>query len=56
MSITKFSDYDEVIKKANDNNYGLAAGIVTKNTETYLKIAHALRTGTVWVNCYDILQ
>jgi len=35
MSIFKFSDYDEVIKRANDTNYGLAAGIVTSNIETY---------------------
>jgi len=35
MSIFKFSDYDEVIARANDTNYGLAAGIVTKDIETY---------------------
>ncbi len=29
MSILKFKDYDEVIKRANDTMYGLAAGIVT---------------------------
>jgi len=35
MSILKFSSYDEVIKRANDTNYGLAAGIVTNDIETY---------------------
>lgn len=29
MSILKFKDYDEVIERANDTNYGLAAGLVT---------------------------
>jgi len=35
MSILKFKDYDEVIKRANETCYGLAAGIVTKSIETY---------------------
>lgn len=35
MSILKFSDYDEVIKRANDTAYGLGAGIVTNSVETY---------------------
>jgi len=35
MALFKFKDYDEVIKRANDSNYGLGAGIVTKNIETY---------------------
>ena len=56
MSILKFKTYDEVIERANDSNYGLGAGVVTRSTETYLKIANALRTGCVWVNCYDVLQ
>lgn len=56
MSIFKFKDYDEVIKRANDTQYGLAAGIVTKNTQTYLKLANAIRAGTVYVNCYDVFD
>jgi acyl-CoA reductase-like NAD-dependent aldehyde dehydrogenase len=35
MQIAKFKDYDEVIKRANDTCYGLAAGIVTPNIELY---------------------
>jgi acyl-CoA reductase-like NAD-dependent aldehyde dehydrogenase len=31
MSILKFDSYDEVIKRANDTNYGLAAGVITKD-------------------------
>jgi aldehyde dehydrogenase (NAD+) len=53
MSILKFKTYDEVIERANENNYGLGAGVVTKCTDTYIKLANALRTGTVWINCYD---
>ena len=35
MSILKFKDYDEVIKRANDRRFGLGAGIVTNSIETY---------------------
>jgi len=56
MSIFKFKDYDEVIKRANATEYGLAAGIVTKSTETYLKLANAIRAGTIYVNCYDVFD
>lgn len=56
MSILKFKDYDEVIKRANDNMYGLGAGIVTNSIETYQKLAHGIRAGTIYVNCYDIFD
>jgi len=49
----KFKTIDEVITRANNSNYGLAAGVVTKSTDNYLKIANALRVGTMYVNCYD---
>jgi aldehyde dehydrogenase (NAD+) len=53
MSILKFKSVDEVIQRANNSNYGLGAGIVTKNGETALKFANGLRAGTVYVNCYE---
>ncbi len=49
----KFNDYDEVIEEANDTEYGLAAGVVTSNIETFQKLANAIRAGTVYINCYD---
>lgn len=56
MQILKFSDYDEVIERANDTQYGLAAGIVTESMETYQKLANAIRAGTIYVNCYDVFD
>ena len=53
MPLFKFSDYDEVIDRANDTQYGLAAGVVTKDIERAIHITNALRAGTIWVNCYD---
>ena len=56
MSIMKFKDMDEVIKRANATHYGLGAGVVTKDLEKALHLVNALRVGTVYVNCYDVLQ
>lgn len=52
LSILKFSDYDEVIRRANDSCYGLGAGIVTRSIDLYQKLCHGIRAGTVYVNCY----
>ena len=56
MSIMKFKDINEVIDRANNSQYGLGAGIVTKNIDNALKISNALRAGTVYVNCYDVFD
>ncbi len=56
MSILTFSDYDEVIKRANDTQYGLAADIVTKPIKTDQKLANGIRAGTIYVSCYDVIQ
>jgi len=53
MSIIKFKDMGEVIRRANSNCYGLAAGVVTNDIKKALTFAHNPRAGTVWVNCYD---
>jgi len=56
MSIMKFKTVDEVIQRANNSNYGLGAGVVTRNIDNALKISNALRAGTVYVNCYDVFD
>lgn len=56
MSILKFKDVDEVIRRANNSMYGLGAGVVTRSVENAIKIANGLRTGTVYVNCYDVFD
>ena len=56
MSIIKFKDVDEVIRRANRSIYGLAAAVWTRDLSKAHKIAHALKAGTVWVNCYDVFD
>jgi len=54
MPIFKFKTVDEVIKRANNSKYGLAAGIVTQNIDNAIKISNGLQSGTVYVNCYHV--
>jgi len=56
MSILKFKTIDDVIQRANASQYGLGAGVVTRSVDNALKIANGLRTGTVYVNCYDVFD
>jgi acyl-CoA reductase-like NAD-dependent aldehyde dehydrogenase len=51
--IFKFKDIEEVIEKANDTHYGLAAAVFTKDLDTAITVANALEAGTVWVNTYN---
>jgi aldehyde dehydrogenase (NAD+) len=56
MSILRFKNLDEVIDRANKTTYGLAAGVWTKDIGKALAIANNVRSGTVWVNCYNVLD
>ena len=56
MQILKFKTIDEVIERANATNYGLAASVFTTNLENALVLAQGVRAGTIWVNCYDVLE
>ena len=51
-----FKDADSVLPIANDNIYGLAAGIWTKDISKAHRVAEKLRAGTVWINCYNIFD
>ncbi|XP_046432159.1 aldehyde dehydrogenase 1A1-like [Neodiprion fabricii] len=53
QSIFKFDTLEEVIQRSNDTNYGLAAGVFTKNIEVALEYAKAVEAGNVWVNRYN---
>ncbi|KAI5679186.1 hypothetical protein M9H77_10136 [Catharanthus roseus] len=53
QSILKYKDLDEVIRRANNTRFGLAAGVFTQNIDTANTLMRALRVGTVWINCFD---
>ncbi|HKC70207.1 MAG TPA: aldehyde dehydrogenase family protein, partial [Terriglobales bacterium] len=47
-----FDNEDELLQKANDISYGLAAGIWTADYKRVWRVARALEAGMVWINTY----
>jgi aldehyde dehydrogenase (NAD+) len=56
MSVLKFSDLDEIAKRANSTNFGLAAAVWTRDIGKAHTLASKIRAGTVWINCYDVFD
>ena len=56
MSILPFKNVDEIIDRANNTCYGLAAAVWTKDVQKAHRFAASVRAGTVWVNCYDVFD
>lgn len=56
MSVLKFSDLDEIAKRANNSNFGLAAAVWTRDIGKAHTLASKIRAGTVWINCYDVFD
>lgn len=50
MSVIPFDDPGQVVRLANDNDYGLAAAIWTRDIKKAMNTARALRSGIVWIN------
>ncbi len=51
-----FDSPDEIIAAANDTNYGLAAGVFTRDISKAHRTAKRLRAGTVWINTYHVFD
>ena len=49
-------DLDRIANEANDTLYGLAASVWTRNGATAHKLAHCIRSGTVWINCHNVFD
>ena len=56
LIVDSFEDIDDVIAKANDTIYGLAASVWTKDINKAHKTAAGLKAGTVWINCHNIFD
>ncbi len=54
LSLLTFEDEDEVIKTANDTEYGLAAGVFTQDIKRGHRVIAQLQAGTCWINNYNL--
>jgi phenylacetaldehyde dehydrogenase len=56
VTASPFTDLDQLVAEANNTEYGLAAGVWTKDISKAHRVAHKLRAGTVWINCYSVFD
>ncbi|MFT3721091.1 aldehyde dehydrogenase family protein [Pseudorhodoferax sp.] len=55
-SVIPFDTVEDALRLANDTSYGLAGGVWTQNLSTAHKVSQGIRSGTVWVNCYGVID
>jgi betaine-aldehyde dehydrogenase len=54
MTVLAFDDEDEVIARANATDFGLAAGVFTRDLARAHRVVAKLQAGTCWINHYNI--
>ncbi|MEZ5782130.1 MAG: betaine-aldehyde dehydrogenase [Rhizobiaceae bacterium] len=54
VTVLAFDDEDEVIARANDTEFGLAAGVFTRDLTRAHRVIAQLQAGTCWINAYNL--
>ncbi len=55
-AVIPFDTVEEALRLANDSIYGLGGVVWSTNMNTVLRMVHGIQAGTVWVNCYGMLD
>ncbi|SFK23863.1 aldehyde dehydrogenase family protein [Celeribacter neptunius] len=56
LSALRFSDVDDVLKRANDTNFGLGSGVWTRDIGRATYMSRRLKAGSVWINSYQLMD
>ncbi|AHE56147.1 aldehyde dehydrogenase family protein [Sphingomonas sanxanigenens] len=56
LSAFAFDTVEEVLARANATDFGLGSGVWTRDLATAHRMARGIRAGSVWVNCYQMLD
>ncbi|HOI09041.1 MAG TPA: aldehyde dehydrogenase family protein [Myxococcota bacterium] len=56
LSVIRYDDLDDAIRQANDSIYGLGGAVFSRDIPKAIDIAKRIRTGTVWINDFHLLN
>jgi aldehyde dehydrogenase (NAD+) len=56
LSAIPFTDFDDAVRAANDTRFGLGSGVWTRDISKAHRMAARIRAGSVWVNCYGLMD
>lgn len=56
LTVMSWSEPEELVARANDSPYGLAAGLWTNDLRAAHRLAAQLKAGSVWINCWNVVD
>lgn len=56
ISVLEFDNAPEVVRRANDTPFGLGCGVWTRNIDNAMSISQNVKAGSVWINCYQMMD